>query len=114
MILCEKIFGMPGIIDVALHLSVPAVVARYGFQHHRFRVWLILSAAMIIDLDHLLADPIYDPNRCGVGFHPLHSYPAVILYVTMLWMPEVRIAAIGLLIHIGVDLTGCVRIALSG
>ena len=27
---------------------------------------------MMVDLDHLIADPIFDPQRC-IGFHPLHS-----------------------------------------
>jgi hypothetical protein len=35
----------------------------------------------IIDFDHLLSDSIYDPNRCGIGFHPLHSYLATAAYL---------------------------------
>ena len=34
-----------------------------------------MMATMLVDLDHLFADPIYDPDRCSIGFHPLHQYP---------------------------------------
>jgi len=67
-----------------------------------------MISTMIIDIDHLLADPIYDPNRCSIGFHPLHSYPAICAYILMTVIPKTRIAGIGLLIHIGLDLTDCV------
>ena len=50
--------------------AVPAALARaVGKDGWRTRCWQALSA-MIIDIDHLLADPILDPNRCSVGFHP--------------------------------------------
>ena len=62
---------------------------------------------MIVDLDHLLASPIYDPNRCSINFHPLHSYPAILLYVIMAVVPKLRLIGLGLLIHMGIDLTDC-------
>ena len=42
---------------------------------------------MLVDLDHLLADPIYDPERCSIGFHPLHSIPAIVVYALMFALP---------------------------
>ncbi len=62
---------------------------------------------MVIDLDHLLADPIYDPNRCSIGFHPLHSYPAAVIYVLMMFSARTRVIGAGLLIHLGLDLIDC-------
>ena len=47
------------------------------FPHPWKMVWLIMMLTMLVDLDHLLANPIYDPNRCSIGFHPLHSYLAI-------------------------------------
>jgi hypothetical protein len=90
-----------------LHVAVPAAVARIGYPQHWQRAWLVMLAAMAIDLDHLLADPIFDPNRCGIGFHPLHSYIAIAIYAAMLAVPRWRIVAIGLLIHIGLDASDC-------
>ena len=63
--------------------------------------------AMLIDFDHLLANPIFDANRCSIGFHPLHSYFAIGLYVLLLFNKKTRIIAIGLLLHILVDLIDC-------
>ena len=67
-----------------------------------------LALTMVVDLDHLWADPVYDPNRCGIGFHPLHSYPAIGVYILMVLVPKLRIIAIGLLIHMGLDITDCI------
>ena len=46
---------------------------------------------MFIDLDHLLATPIFDPNRCSINFHPLHSYYAITGYVLMIIPKKSRI-----------------------
>jgi len=62
---------------------------------------------MVIDLDHLLADPIYDPNRCSLGFHALHSVWAVLAYMGLLYPRKTRIVAIGLLIHMALDGIDC-------
>ena len=62
---------------------------------------------MLADLDHLLADPIFDPNRCSIGFHPLHSGIAIGIYVLMLLFTKVRIVGIGLLIHMALDYLDC-------
>jgi hypothetical protein len=59
---------------------------------------------MLVDLDHLFANPVFDPNRCSIGFHPLHSIYAIIIYVLMLFLPKpYRIVAIALLFHMFTD-----------
>lgn len=67
-----------------------------------------MLAAMLVDLDHLLADPIYDPNRCSIGFHPLHSYPAIAAYVVLLVPRVTRLFALGLIIHMVLDALDCI------
>ena len=69
--------------------------------------WLILSATILVDLDHLLANPIYDPGRCSLGFHPLHTIWAIGLYVILLWPNPTRLVALGLLLHMGLDGIDC-------
>lgn len=69
---------------------------------------------MLVDLDHLLADPVYDPGRCGVGFHPLHSYPAIAGYAALMLVPRVRLLAVGLLLHMALDALDCVWLRLEG
>ncbi len=66
-----------------------------------------MLATMIVDLDHLLASPMFDPNRCSIGFHPLHSYPAIFCYLAMALIPKSRIVGVGLLIHMALDGIDC-------
>lgn len=72
--------------------------------------FIVMLSAYIIDLDHLLANPVFDQNRCSIGFHPLHSYYAIAGYAVMLSFKRTRIISAGLLIHIFTDFTDCVRI----
>ena len=86
------------LVHYALHLVFPLVD-------------LLLLSTMLIDVDHLWARPIFDPNRCSVGTHLLHSYPMVGLYVVMLFLPYerwglpwwLRVLAVGLTLHILTD-----------
>ena len=63
--------------------------------------------ANLVDLDHLLADPIFDPQRCSIGFHPLHSYLAVAMYAVLPFFQKTRVLGVGLLIHMGLDGIDC-------
>jgi hypothetical protein len=86
---------------------VPAAVAWFGYPRRRWRAFAWLLAGWLIDVDHLLADPVYAPGRCSLGFHPLHTMPAVLLYMLLLLPERTRLLAIGLLIHIGLDGLDC-------
>ena len=66
-----------------------------------------MLAAFVIDLDHLLANPIFDSNRCSVNFHPLHSFYAIAVYLILLLPNKTRIFAIGLIAHIIADSVDC-------
>ncbi|WP_372922860.1 DUF6122 family protein [Roseovarius sp.] len=111
-------------IHIALHFIVPLLVA-LAFYHSRWRqATLIMIATMIVDADHLLADPIYDPNRCSIGFHPLHTLPAIAIYAAMfaipllLWWKDdgqgsrptarvLHLIGLGLLLHMTLDWIDC-------
>ena len=45
-----------------------------------------MISTMIVDLDHLLATPIYQADRCSINFHPLHSYYAIVIYAIMAFL----------------------------
>jgi len=112
-------------IHIALHGIVPVLVA-LAFYRSRWRTaTVIMIATMIVDIDHVLADPIYDPNRCSIGFHPLHTLPAIVIYATLFGLAlvvgqetvrkDVRLCArilhligLGLLIHMALDGIDCV------
>ena len=95
------------LIHYGLHIFLPALVAYLFYRPKFIKVSIIMISTMLIDLDHLLATPIFDPNRCSIGFHPLHSYIAIGVYALLLIPSKSRIIAIGLLIHILVDIIDC-------
>ncbi len=95
-------------VHLVLHAAVPAVVAAVFYRRRFLRAWLILMSTMLVDLDHLLADPVYDPGRCSLGFHPLHTYPAIAVYAVAACWPRLRLIAFGLLIHMALDGIDCV------
>jgi hypothetical protein len=96
------------ILHLGLHFIVPGVVSRLLFSDRWKTAWMWMMSAMIIDLDHLLTNPIYDPNRCGINFHPLHSLPAIAVYALLVVIPKTRLVGFGLLIHIILDGLDCV------
>ena len=98
------------IIHYGFHFLMPFAIARLVFGRERWLVAAVLMiAANIIDADHLLATPIFDPNRCSIGFHPLHSWPAAVGYGLALLVPswKVRAFALGCLWHLATDSLDC-------
>lgn len=95
------------IVHYTLHLLFPGLIAYFGFRDIWKKAWFIMIATMLVDLDHLLANPIFDPNRCSIGFHPLHSKVAIAIYGLMLFYKPLRIIAIGLLFHMFTDYQDC-------
>ena len=99
---------------MVLHFAVPAAVARVVCPKSFLKAWLIMMGAMLIDLDHLLADPMYDPSRCSIGFHPLHHYWVIGIYVLAAAWPKTRLLGVGLLIHVLLDGIDCWWMNLQG
>lgn len=97
------------VVHYSLHFIAPGLLAYGLFREHWQLAWGIMILTMLVDLDHLLARPIFDPNRCSIGFHPLHSYPAIIGYAALLLVPNwyVRVVAVGLLFHMATDWLDC-------
>ena len=111
-------------MHILAHLAVPVLVALVFYRPERFRVGSILIATMVVDLDHLLADPIYDPERCSIAFHPLHTVPAIAIYLALLVLPlllrskvgasaprpaarMLHLIGLGLVLHMALDLGDC-------
>ena len=95
------------ITHYGLHILAPGLIAWVLFRNEWKKAWLIMIATMLVDLDHLLATPIFDPGRCSIGFHPLHSYYAIAVYTVMIYFKKVRIIAVGLLFHMITDFQDC-------
>ncbi len=95
-------------IHYGLHFLAPGLLARWFFRARWRRAWLIMVATMLVDLDHLWAYPdVFVPDRCSIGFHPLHSGYAIAVYVGMLAVPKLRVVAVGLLLHMLTDAQDC-------
>ncbi len=95
------------VIHLILHAAVPLALALVFHRERWLRAWLWMLAGWLIDVDHLLADPIYVPDRCSIGFHPLHTAPAALVYALLLLPRRTRLLAIGLLVHVGLDALDC-------
>ena len=90
---------------------MPLGIALIFFRPRWRLVFGIMLATLLVDLDHLLAVPVYAANRCSIGFHPLHTAPAIFLYVVMLWPRSTRLVGIGLLTHMLLDGIDCLRMS---
>ena len=95
------------LIHYTLHLLVPGLIAYIFFRKEWKKAWLIMLATMLVDVDHLFATPLFDPNRCSINFHPLHTYWAMAVYVVLLFFKKTRIIAVGLLFHMLTDYIDC-------
>jgi len=103
---------MRAVLHILAHFVVPAALApavRKLMSSKRSFIyyWLVMSATIAVDLDHLLVDPIYDPNRCSIGFHPLHSFWAIGVYLLLLVPDKTRVMSIGLILHMLLDFLDC-------
>lgn len=95
------------IIHYGIHLVAPLIIAYLFFKTKWKLAFVIMLSTMLIDLDHLLATPIFDANRCSINFHPLHLYIAIGVYILLLLPKKTRILGLGLCIHIIADWIDC-------
>ncbi|MCG1035570.1 DUF6122 family protein [Polaribacter sargassicola] len=95
------------LIHYSFHLIVPAFIAYLFFKDRWKTVYIIFLGSMLVDLDHLLATPIFEENRCSINFHPLHSYIAISFYFVGLFFKRTRVICIALLFHMLTDTIDC-------
>ncbi len=95
------------LVHYGIHFLVPVLVAYIFFKDHFIKAMIILWAGILIDADHLLANPIFDPMRCSINFHPLHSYWAIALYLILSFNNKTRLIGLACLIHIAADFIDC-------
>jgi hypothetical protein len=95
------------LIHYGLHFVVPLIISLLFFKKNWKFTYVVFLLSMLIDLDHLLANPIFEPNRCSINFHPLHSYIAIGFYVLGVFFKKTRILSLALLLHILADYIDC-------
>lgn len=102
----EKIL-IDNMTHIFLHFLIPLIVSTLFFRKNWEKAYLIMIVTMLVDLDHLLANPIYDAARCSIGFHPLHTLIPISIYVIASFIPKTRYIGIGLIIHMILDSIDC-------
>lgn len=95
------------LVHYGIHFLLPVIICVVFFKKQWKFALLIMLSTMLIDIDHLLATPIFDPNRCSINFHPLHSYYAIGIYILLSIIKKTRILGIGCVIHIIADVADC-------
>ena len=111
------------VIHLGLHALVPLIVASCFASKVRWKfAFALMMATMLVDVDHLLATPIYAPNRCSILFHPLHQLLPIAMYGLMAIWPLAKHClkqslkpidsvigwvGLGLLIHMLLDASDC-------
>ena len=112
-------------LHIFFHLLVPLAVALVFYRPRAVHAGLTMTATMAVDLDHLLADPVYDPQRCSIDLHPLHTAPAIVAYALVFVLAVLvakklegadagsltrlmHLGSLGLLVHMALDWGDCV------
>jgi hypothetical protein len=99
---------MQTFIHYFLHFGFPLFIAYGLFKNDWKKVYLILIATMLVDLDHLVVNPIFQADRCSINFHPLHTCYAMSGYAILLFFRKpFNIIGLGLLFHMLTDLIDC-------
>jgi len=94
-------------LHYGLHFAAPGLIAYIFFRENWKKAWVLMVLTMLVDLDHLLATPIFDPHRCSINFHPLHTYWAIAVYIVMTFFKKTRIIGVGLVFHMLTDFLDC-------
>lgn len=94
-------------VHYGIHFLVPVAIGLIFFKENRLAVITILLAGILIDVDHLVANPIFYSERCSIGFHPFHSNWAIALYTVLFFFKRTRVFGLALLIHIFADAMDC-------
>ena len=94
-------------LHLVLHLLVPALVTLIFYRRYGWAAFIRLMAGMVIDVDHIRANPFYDSERCSINYHFLHTPIPIVIYCALFFVPRLPILSIGLIIHIILDYLNC-------
>jgi len=90
---------------------VAILVLAYLYKPESWKYnYFILLATMFVDVDHLWASPVFDPDRCSISYHTFHSPFFISMYFTTLLVVKqyhIRLIAIGLVFHMLTDALDC-------
>lgn len=93
-----------------LHFIFIGTIAYWYDPKSWKKYYMVLLATMAVDVDHLLATPIFQAERCSIGFHLLHSeylIPFYFLGAVLIKHKVLRLVMIGLAFHMITDFVDC-------
>ena len=98
-------------MNILIHIIsgvILSFIINYFDKKRNFKEILILIiSSNFIDLDHLLANPIYDQYRCSINFHPLHNLYMLPLYIIGIFWKKYSYFFIGIMLHLMLDWADC-------
>lgn len=95
------------LVHYGIHFGLPAAAAFLFYPSRSLFAMLVLWAGIVLDVDHLWANPVFDPDRCSIGFHFFHTTPAIFIYLLLLVPARTRLIGLAFSIHILADLADC-------
>jgi hypothetical protein len=105
---------MQEVIHYGGHFVLPFIIALAFYRTNWKVVAFILLSTNLVDMDHLIANPVFMEDRCSIQFHWLHTYGFILIYVLMaLSKGWLRIVGIGLCLHMFFDFTDCLYMYMS-
>jgi hypothetical protein len=90
---------------LAANLLVYLVLKKAGVDAPNTIDAVLLFSSNLIDLDHLLARPIYHPRRNPFIIHPIHKQwrAVIIISLALLFYRPLMYLGLGLLTHLFLD-----------
>ena len=105
---------LDSLVHVLVMVVLLLVIYLFDKDYHAFdKKFLTLSlfvfGSLLIHVDHFLATPIYDPSRCSINTHPLHSWYVFPLYFAGLFLKDKRwrYAFVAVWLHLALDGIAC-------
>jgi hypothetical protein len=92
-------------IHVAVNLGAFLILMQVPNLEPNYTDLALMLGSNLIDLDHLIAKPIYHPRRNSFTTHPLHKQWRVLsaLSVLLLFIRPLAFLGAGLLLHFLLD-----------
>ena len=100
----DNLISWYGYGHIPFHFILPYIIFRFRGDRIEF---VLLEVANGIDLDHLFAEVVFDPMRCSLTTHLLHSWEAAVFYLILCFVARVRALGYGALLHLLVDAPNC-------
>lgn len=92
-------------VHVSFDLLLAYLLYKFGLVEVQAADIVLILSANLVDLDHLLARPIYHPRRNPFITHPLHKlwYLLLLFAVGLLFIRKAAFLGVGILSHLLLD-----------